>query len=65
MLGELVDNAYQAFLDNKKALKKNGVDKCRVDITYDKSRNVLIVKDNSSGISYEEMQGNGCRKWQR
>ena len=55
MLGELVDNAYQAFLDNKKALRKNGVDKCKVDITYDKSRDVLIVKDNSSGISYEEM----------
>lgn len=55
MLGELVDNALQAFEDNKKALKKNGVKKCIVDITYDSSRKSLRVKDNSSGLSYEDV----------
>ncbi len=55
MLGELIDNAYQAFVDNKSVLRRNGVTKCKVDIYYDSSTNILSIKDNSSGISYEEM----------
>lgn len=56
MLGELIDNSYQAYEENKKALNKKGVKKVIVDITYDSSAGKLIVKDNSSGMTFDDVE---------
>ena len=57
-LGELIDNAIQAYLDEKKVMdklyKKVGK-KLEIHITYDKEQNTLRITDNSTGISRKRL----------
>ena len=58
-IGELVDNAIQAYLDERKTLDKiysKEKRKLTIRIHYDKQSSTLTVTDNSSGISYERLK---------
>ena len=58
-LAEFVDNSTQAYFNNKKALdaqfKKEG-SRLTIDIAYNRSKNEIIVEDNSIGMSGEELR---------
>ena len=57
-LGELVDNAIQAYIDEKKNLKKR-LDKegkkLEIHIHYEPNLDLLRVTDNSTGITKERL----------
>ena len=57
-IGELVDNAIQAYLDERKTLDKiySKEKKLIIRIHYDKQSSTLTVTDNSSGTSYERLK---------
>lgn len=58
-IGELVDNAIQAYKDEKKDIdklyKKEGR-KLTIRINYNKQAKTLVVSDNSTGISYKRLE---------
>lgn len=57
-LGELVDNAIQAYLDEREVmdkLYKKAKKKLEIHITYDKEAKTLRVVDNSTGITKKRL----------
>ena len=57
-LAEFVDNSIQSSIDNKKTLKAADGDgyKLRVDIDFDKLKNMITIKDNAAGISSDDYE---------
>lgn len=57
-LAEFVDNSTQAYLDNKSALDKTNPFgfRLRIEIEYDRARNVLSILDNSIGMNETDLQ---------
>ena len=55
-LAEFVDNSTASFFRYEKVLKFYKIFKCRIDITYNDAKDVLIIKDDAYGMELHDFE---------